>query len=969
MYSIKKLLLLLFWSLPIMGWTQKQLSYTNYTIKDGLAGNTVYCVTQDKEGFIWFGTETGLSRYDGTHFKNYGIQDGLPDNEIIELFCDSKGRVWFAPFKKAICYYYKGVIHNQENDSLLKKIAITNPIFGFCEDRQGNIYVNQQTRLTILRYNGVVNYISSINNQPFSKMMNMVSTKDGILLYMSPNLYSYDGQNFTLLKTVPYLGVSVNSSTLSNNYFVVENDAASTGSKNKIIVDLLSNTEVALPSDNKYISQKIMEDSLLFVSKPVGCLVYHLKHLNKHPDTLLKNIDVGKVYKDKEGILWFTSLKSGIYKLSSKHVYAFTNNKNSSYHFINKMDAKVIIANNSLGLTSSANNFETSTTENLQFPIKAEAKILDIIYTKDKKIVFTSAAILVYENNRLVHQTPVSLKHLQKLDDSTFLVSTSFYVAYLHINRFKKDAGFGQPQIIWKERATCSYPDGDSIFVGSLNGLFVVKKDTTDYCLSKIDSRLERRVSAIQKGPDGTMWIGTYDAGIIAYKNGKVIQTFDAYNGLTSNICRNFYQNAGYLYVGTDKGLNKIDIHKAPYKMVITYTTADGLASNMINAIYKDSSTLFIGTAEGLSFFKEEQLALQSICDLQILGITISSKEQYWNEQEICLPHKDNNIRFDFVAISYKSAGDIVYSYRLIGLDEEWKTTRENYLSYPSLPSGNYTMELQATNKFGQKSTLLKIPFTIQKYFYEYLLVKILFFVLSFMLGIFYFKKRLRKIKEKAKEKEQTNAQIFELEQSALKAKMNPHFIYNSLNTLQHFIITNDLYGANQYISTFASLIRKTLDFSFQKEITLEEEISYLETYLSIEKTRFEHQFDYTIEAEKALQLSSITIPPLLLQTFVENSIKHNIQSTKKNKLQITIDFTKEGKLLICKIVDNGLGVNYTRNAKSEYDHTSKGIDLVKRNLEVMNAKNKTNTYTLSITDNMQTTQTKGTTVLITLPI
>src|ERR1044072_296401 len=117
-------LLILFFVIGLPAISQ-EYGYTRYDSKDGLASSTVYCMTQDKEGFMWFGTETGLSRFDGTHFKNFTREDGLPDNEIIQLFVDSKGRVWIAPFRKNICYYYKGKFHNQDNDSSLRHIRIT----------------------------------------------------------------------------------------------------------------------------------------------------------------------------------------------------------------------------------------------------------------------------------------------------------------------------------------------------------------------------------------------------------------------------------------------------------------------------------------------------------------------------------------------------------------------------------------------------------------------------------------------------------------------------------------------------------------------------------------------------------------------------------------------------------------------------------------------------------------------------
>src|SRR5215467_10674086 len=113
--------------------TAQEYSYVHYDVKDGLAGSLVYCGVQDHDGFLWFGTETGLSRFDGTHFQNFTTKDGLPDNEVLRLFVDSKNRVWIMPFRNSICYYYKGKIHNQSNDSVLKKIKPAAEIIGMTE--------------------------------------------------------------------------------------------------------------------------------------------------------------------------------------------------------------------------------------------------------------------------------------------------------------------------------------------------------------------------------------------------------------------------------------------------------------------------------------------------------------------------------------------------------------------------------------------------------------------------------------------------------------------------------------------------------------------------------------------------------------------------------------------------------------------------------------------------------------------
>ena len=138
--ELKKLLLarplfFLFYLLFSITRTYSQdYNYINYDVKDGLAGSTVYAMCQDKDGFMWFATEAGVSRFDGTHFRNFSTSDGLPETEVLSLFADSSGRVWMAPFKSTVCYYYNGKIYNPQNDSLLKKINLNYVIYAFAED-------------------------------------------------------------------------------------------------------------------------------------------------------------------------------------------------------------------------------------------------------------------------------------------------------------------------------------------------------------------------------------------------------------------------------------------------------------------------------------------------------------------------------------------------------------------------------------------------------------------------------------------------------------------------------------------------------------------------------------------------------------------------------------------------------------------------------------------------------------------
>lgn len=120
----------------------QEYSYSNYGIKEGLPTNTLHRIVQDKEGFIWIASESGLIRYDGTHFKTYTVDDGLPSNDVFNLFIDSKSRMWISTFKNAVCYYRKGKIYNQQNDPFLKNVDIRGVLTGhYGEDSLGNILI------------------------------------------------------------------------------------------------------------------------------------------------------------------------------------------------------------------------------------------------------------------------------------------------------------------------------------------------------------------------------------------------------------------------------------------------------------------------------------------------------------------------------------------------------------------------------------------------------------------------------------------------------------------------------------------------------------------------------------------------------------------------------------------------------------------------------------------------------------
>ncbi len=138
---------------------------------------------QDADGFMWFGTETGVSRFDGTQFKTFTMEDGLPDNAILRLFADSRGRVWMMPFKNSICYYYKGQIHTQKNDSLLAQISLTDFVMGCIETSTGDIVIIDKKMIwSITAANKIVKY--QCPRTPHCYLTKLVNQDAGEMLVM-----------------------------------------------------------------------------------------------------------------------------------------------------------------------------------------------------------------------------------------------------------------------------------------------------------------------------------------------------------------------------------------------------------------------------------------------------------------------------------------------------------------------------------------------------------------------------------------------------------------------------------------------------------------------------------------------------------------------------------------------------------------------------------------------------------------
>jgi len=898
-------------------------------------------MAQDKDGFMWFSTETGLSRFDGTHFKNFTTADGLPTNDILKIFPDSKGRVWLIPFKNTLAYYWKGKIYTGKEDPVLRKIKLNSNVLSFGEDKEGNILIRELRNLSIIHPDGSTACLLYFRGEPFWTLIEQgLSSKGGFRVGLSVNpgtlnIADIYHDTLTLInKMIAPHGSNINCSYLGPKFEIFKHK------DNLLFMDSVGNQEFAwpIPADMGLIGISHLNDSSIAINSYTNTYLLDLRE-KKIKDSFLKDLAVNSVMEDSEGSLWFSTLGKGVYRLGSTEIrnYALREkNSNLAVFCVGELDGAIY---------TGGERFFLGILDHQWNKIRGAQIIGEVIRGRITALTGTKrSGIILGTDQGLYHfngfgkkpaallEPDRSVKTLILEDGNTLLEASNYDVRRISLIDKKVI------DTIWPRRATCVHRQNGFYFVGTFNGLYTVDQNKKTVWLGDSDHCFTVRIIAMDSSADGTLWIATDGEGLIGYKDGRIIARITEQQGLTSNLCRSLFITSEAVWVGTAKGLNKVAIPGPAYK-IIHFTMADGLNADIINAIYVRGKEVYVGTSEGLSYFDESKISKRSGCNLHITGIAVSGRKWAYDSTGFTLPHEDNNIQIDFAGISFKSAGDIVYRYRLIGLDDRWKTTNETFLSYPSLPSGSYELQMTATNKFGVQSSALSVKFAVDKLLWEKLWFRAAVLLLTVALVILLFNYRVKKVREKDAEKMNSVVKMAELEQMALRSQMNPHFIFNCMNSIQEFIIDKDVLGANEFITKFSHLIRKTLDVSSQSLITIQEEVDYISTYLELESKRFGNKFVCEVILDGSVDPHSHLIPPMILQPYLENAVRHGMGHRQDKNGRISVRISLHAPYMRCIIEDNGVGRRLAARYKSKnaIRYQSKGMNLVAQRVEMLN--------------------------------
>lgn len=922
----------------------QDFSYKQFTTEDGLSSNVVYSAFQDRQGYIWFCTDAGVSRFDGIRFQNYTTKDGLSDNEVFKAAQTRAGKILFVTFNGKICYYDNGVIHNAKTDVWLREPF---PASGALYQDKGGVFWGRPDVDSVI-------YTFNENEKRISQFPAISGD--------SMTIITNEGIDTVCLREKAILAGKITQFT--TRYKQVIQSFQDIRSFRAFFGDYLEYLRYEHPSiplpHLRYIFDGHSNPRFRFAefSYPAADDRIWLAHgnngivsckypFNPHekPVAYLQKKNVSHFMIDKEGNYWFTSSGEGVFFLSAHdirnyrsgsdtpEVYSVTGNrthiiagKNNEIFMLNKTTAKKI--------TFKINDITPGAIYN---------RVKDLLLQEQKLWIACDISCSIFDLSQNEEPRDLSLVY-PPLSASAVKCFSKGANGRIYIGTHSKllaaDNRHRFSALADKRITAVVEISPDSLLIGSTDGLHVYSYGRTN--LFSNAPMLNQRITDIEKIKDGWACVAIGEAGLILLKGRQYFPITAADNvplhqRLAGDICRKiFVDDLKNIWVCTNQGLCCVTITSwAPLRYSIQrFTADDGLLSNDVNDVYVSNDTVWVGTMGGLNMFRKDRIKQRGSLPL----IYISNSDSL-NERSFRFGTK---ITIRLQGISYESLGKVRYLYKLTNLNTEWQRTDKHDIYYEILPPGNYMLQVYAINRFGQLSVApAKLSFTVLPPWWQtrwaYLCYVIGF--ASVMSGTIFSVKRNLRLKEITRTKHRE--QLMQLELKALRAQMNPHFIFNTLNTIQKYILENDTEASYRYLSKFSRLIRSFLETSHQASITLQQELELLRSYMEMEALRFRNKFSYEIRVDQALEASLINIPSMLIQPYVENAIWHGIQhKSGSGMICISVSHVKDG-VLKCSIEDNGIGRRKAKEveAQSDTQHHSVGMTITRQRLELINQK------------------------------
>ncbi|MDT7831582.1 histidine kinase [Flavobacteriaceae bacterium S356] len=945
----------------------------------------------DDDGFIWLAADKGLFRYNGKEYTNYSHPNkrGL---SVFNLQKDHKGRIWCSNVSGQFFYIENDVLHLFFD---IKDRVKTTQLPVFTTDENDGISISTDEGLYHVDFSTKkIKELTRIKNN-LLKIPPNIARHSGDVFFFNDSILQFRNGKF-------HQSYTFDSNNIYNRFFSFNNTFYFISSREKYFTPSGINEttfykiepdsgklkEVFTPLEirSKTIINVSEIDNRVWFNTNDGTFVYQIvdgtwifqkRFYEKRYTT--------RVVRDNNDNYWIATLRNGIYVIPNLSI-----NRLETPQGIQNITSLSVVKDNLIYGTDKGciivNNLETGATKAIE--LFKGLRVLKMAYNNQTNVLFICGDVQSYlwdlNTGNVKEAFEVrGAKDLSTVNANLLLISNHNSVSLLDYSNYQINTKSDSIDLNFRYRGKLirakdrremgtvrSYTNllrkDSSIYIGQIDKLyFIDKKGSKKEVLYMGNSIF---ATDIAETNDGIIWVSTNENGIFGLRKDKVVFNYNKSNGLQTDQALKVLADKNDVWVVTNKGLHFFDRNEVSFK---SFSFKSEIPIQKISGIKNYRDKIYLSGNSGIfivdkSYLKDAKKAPEVYFESVVIG-----NENKGPQNEYTTSYKENSFEARFNANFYNSKESLTYLYRLRGIEKDWKETNTGVVRYPSLPSGNYTFEVRAiTNKGVSTKEIKTIELFITTPFWN----QWWFYLLIIFIGIGYFRftiKRVRKKQEEKLEKERVSKKLVFSQLENLRSQMNPHFIFNVLNSIQEYIVRNDKYAASTYLVEFSKLIRMYLDHSRKEEIQLNEELSALKIYLGLEKNRFDNDFAFSIQEVKGISPEKLYVPSLFLQPYVENAIKHGLLHKREDKeLSVKFDYKKEHHVLVCIIEDNGVGREASKSinkANNKY-HTSFATKANNNRVDLLN-RNRKRKIEVQVVDNYnENSEPVGTKVIISIP-
>lgn len=900
----------------------QQPSYFLFGEKE-FEGIDIYNLIQDNEYNYWFATDQGIIKHDGYSFKNVECPE-MKSSSVFNFVKDKQGTIY--------CHNLNHQIFRIENGKC--ELFFEIPEIG----KGSDIYLKTTFRNELIIVSKKVYVLNSEGKRVASTekikhnylglpyIMN-----DGSVLFAQSNL-----NKMTVLKQGKFVEKELKSESIVSDdnsifeFYEIENQSYAISITNKLFFKF-NETDFSLQkiespivqNEHEHIRYYGVDDYLWVASNISGVSVFDKKLSNlSFSYKMYEDYFISHVYKDLEGNILLSTFDKGILVIPNLKML------DGLKEFKDIQITRILSDENGQTFLG------TNDGQVLKFS-KGKKEILSTLGNKSVEALYkwSGTPFLLTDNSGLTilnTQTRekivfdyLAFKSAVQIDVTSLYVASNLGVGILRYNKSSQDFEYKHlPELVGRTFSIRFDPISKYLYVTTAEGL-KVKYPNGKVEFLKIGNNLVFASSmAISRDK---VYISTKQHGLIVVSKGKVIEQFFPKHKNEEIKIYKFQVKKSKIYANSSIGLIVLDLKG---NILHLMNRAAGLATNKIIDFDIKGNTIWISHSRGVQ-----------IMDLRKINATIRKPKLVLSKIEVNnkvigkeseFTFSQNKFSFVLQVPTLKNRENIYYHYKLIPADTNWaiNSYQNNRISYNSLAPGTYKFMVKAENN-GVFSQPVFYSFRILSPFYQrWWFSTVLALALGGFIALFY-RRKLRKQQIKADQLNELNASKL----TAIQSQMNPHFIFNSLNSIQDLVLKGDVTNSYTFITKFSNLVRRTLNYSDKDFIDFDQEIKLLELYLSLEKLRFKESLEFTLETN---EIDDIQVPPMLIQPFIENALLHGLlhkEGLKKLKIEFRLEET-----LICEITDNGIGREKSKEIKERQrsEHESFAIGAIKKRFEIL---------------------------------